>query len=89
MSMESAKAFYERMKTDEEFAKKVTACKDTETRMDLIKLEGYDFTPADFVSLNTELSEEELDAVSGGITVFEGALIEFYVGCRQGKKRTT
>jgi len=32
MSMESAKAYIERMKTDEDFRKKVTECKDTDTR---------------------------------------------------------
>jgi predicted ribosomally synthesized peptide with nif11-like leader len=37
MSIESAKAFLERMKTDEDFAQKVTACKDAETLRSLVQ----------------------------------------------------
>jgi predicted ribosomally synthesized peptide with nif11-like leader len=44
MSIESAKLFIHRMKTDGEFAEKVTECKDSETRTAFIKSEGFDFT---------------------------------------------
>jgi len=44
MSIESAKAYVERMKTDEEFRKKVLACTDAKARMALVKGEGFDFT---------------------------------------------
>lgn len=66
MSIESAKAFLDRMKTDEEFAKKVTACKNADTRMAYIKNEGFDFTVAEINTVKDELSDEELDLVAGG-----------------------
>ncbi len=68
MSIESAKSFLDRMHTDEEFAEKVTACKDAETRFAFIKKEGFDCTVAEISSLRGELSDEELDAVAGGQT---------------------
>lgn len=66
MSIDSANAFVERMKIDEEFAKKVTACKDADTRMAYIKDEGFDFTVAEITTVKGELSDEELDLVAGG-----------------------
>ncbi|HBV97168.1 MAG: bacteriocin [Peptococcaceae bacterium BICA1-7] len=66
MSIESAKAFLDRMKTDEEFAKKVTACKNADTRMAYIKNEGFNFTVAEINTVKDELSDEELDLVAGG-----------------------
>ncbi len=44
MSIESAKAFIERMKTDEEFAKKATECRDKKAWQTLAKEAGFDFT---------------------------------------------
>ena len=68
MSIESAKAFLERMKTDEDFAKKVTACKDSDERMAFIKGEGFDFTVAEISTVKGELNDEDLDLVAGGAT---------------------
>lgn len=68
MSIESAKAFLDRMKTDEEFTKGVTACKDADTRMAFIKDKGFDFTVPEITSVKGELSDEELDLVAGGAT---------------------
>ena len=47
MSIESAKAFIERLNTDVEFARKVAGCKDAKAHMVLAKAEGFDFTPED------------------------------------------
>jgi predicted ribosomally synthesized peptide with nif11-like leader len=66
MSLESAKAFIERMKTDEDFRKKVTECKDGELRKALIKAEGFDFTKEDIELVKSELSEEALEGIVGG-----------------------
>jgi predicted ribosomally synthesized peptide with nif11-like leader len=59
MSIESAKAFIERMKTDEDFTKKVIARKDAEKLMVFVKAEGFDCTAE-------ELNEVLLEGVSGG-----------------------
>jgi predicted ribosomally synthesized peptide with nif11-like leader len=65
--MESAKAFIEKMNTDEDFRKKVTECKDNEARKAFVLKEGYDFT-ADDLKLE-ELSDSELGELAAGIKV--------------------
>lgn len=65
MSVESAKAYVERMKTDEEFNKKVKECKDSEARMAFVKEAGFDFTSEEIKELGGELSDSDLDAVAG------------------------
>ncbi|MEL1134039.1 Nif11-like leader peptide family natural product precursor [Desulfitobacterium sp. THU1] len=66
MSIESAKAFMEKMKTDQDFAKKVMAAKDAEERRVLVKEEGFDFSAEELKDLGDEMSDSELDAVAGG-----------------------
>lgn len=66
MSVESAKKFMERMKTDEAFANKVKECKDNEARMAFVKGAGFDFTIEEIKGIQGELSDDELDAVAGG-----------------------
>ena len=66
MSMESAKAFVERVKTDKEFAKWVAGAASREERAGIAKSEGFDFTQEDLKSVTGELSVEELEAVAGG-----------------------
>lgn len=66
MSIESAKAFMERMKTDEDFEKKVIACKDAAERMAVAKVEGYDFSVAEAREVNVECTDKELEDVAGG-----------------------
>jgi predicted ribosomally synthesized peptide with nif11-like leader len=66
MSIESAKSFVERMNTDEEFAKKVTACKNAEDRMVFVKKAGFDFTADELKEVRKTLSEDDLVRVSGG-----------------------
>lgn len=80
MSIESAKAFIERMKTDEDFTKKVTACKDAATRMALAKAEGYEFSSEDINNLGAELPDGALEHVAGGgcaIIVVSGEFVRF------------
>ena len=66
MSIESAKAFIDRMKTDEDFAKKVGECKDAAARMAFVSANGYDFIPAEITEAQGELTDEELAGISGG-----------------------
>ncbi|HHY28044.1 MAG TPA: Nif11-like leader peptide family natural product precursor [Desulfitobacterium dehalogenans] len=71
MSIESAKAFMEKMKTDQDFAKKVMAAKDAEERRVLVKEEGFDFSTAELKEVGAELSDSELDAVAGGACLID------------------
>ena len=66
MTIESAKAFVERVKSDEEFAKRVAGADSREERAEIAKAEGFDFTPEELKTVTGELSAEELEAVAGG-----------------------
>ncbi|MFC1680062.1 Nif11-like leader peptide family natural product precursor [Elusimicrobiota bacterium] len=66
MSIESAKAFIEKMKTDPALSQRIAACKDTAARVALAKAEGFDFTPEEINTVSMELSPEDLEHVSGG-----------------------
>jgi predicted ribosomally synthesized peptide with nif11-like leader len=66
MSIESAKAFMERMQSDKEFAKKIMSCKDWETVRHLITSEGFDFTRGELKLTQIELADDEIAAVVGG-----------------------
>ena len=66
MSMESARAFTARMKTDQDFARQVRECKDAEARMAFVRKAGFDFTTAEIQQAGGELSDSELDKVAGG-----------------------
>jgi predicted ribosomally synthesized peptide with nif11-like leader len=66
MSIESVQLFIERMKTDEDFAKEITACKDAGKRMEFAQQAGYIFTPEELRRTQGKLSDEEISLVSGG-----------------------
>lgn len=66
MSLESAKLFIERIKSDEAFAKKISEHKDAEACVAFVNDAGYDFTAEEIEEARGALSEEELDAVAGG-----------------------
>ena len=68
MSVESAKAFIEKVKADEDFKNKLAQLKDSEARADFAKASGFDFTADDIAKVKEEqgLTDEELDGVVGG-----------------------
>lgn len=66
MSIESAKTFIERMNTDEEFAKKIVEATTAESRMELMHGEGYSATAEEIGQAIGELTDDELDLVTGG-----------------------
>ena len=66
MSIESAKAFLERVKNDEDFRKELEAQASAEERIKFVKAQGFDFTKEEIDSQKEELSDEELEAVAGG-----------------------
>jgi len=78
MSMESAKAFMERIKTDEDFRNKVNECKDQEARKAFVKQAGYGFTKDDLELAKAELIDDELSDVSGGDDDFFGFFCRLY-----------
>lgn len=65
MSIQSAKTFVERIKTDEEFSKKIKECKNREERMAFVKAAGFDFSIEEIKKVEEEISDGELDMVAG------------------------
>ena len=66
MSIESAKAFVEKLKNDEDWRNKLNAAENKEERLAMAKAEGFDFTEEEFQDVRSELGDEELDGVAGG-----------------------
>jgi predicted ribosomally synthesized peptide with nif11-like leader len=68
MSIESAKAFLEKVKSDEDFQKQLAAFKDGAARLEFAKKAGFDFTLDEIAKVKEEqgLADEELDGVAGG-----------------------
>ncbi|MCP4575490.1 MAG: Nif11-like leader peptide family natural product precursor [Deltaproteobacteria bacterium] len=66
MSIEDARAFLKRVKNDEDFRKSVGEITTTEERMEYVKGAGFDFTKQQFDMIKDELSDGELECVSGG-----------------------
>ena len=64
--MDSAKAFIEKMKSDEGFHNRVMAIKGVDERLQFMSSEGFDFTQDEIKQVTEELSDEQLDAVAGG-----------------------
>ena len=63
MSIESAKAFVEKMRHDAEFKKQILAAESAAKRQELIKSAGFDFERMHLDSLVSELPPEERDAL--------------------------
>jgi predicted ribosomally synthesized peptide with nif11-like leader len=66
MSIETARAFVEKLKSDAELAQKVHEAEDTESKLQIAKQEGYEFTAQEAKQVQEELSDEDLDSVAGG-----------------------
>ncbi len=70
MSLDSARAFIERMKSDEAFRGDVMAIEDVAGRLALIRSEGFSCTEAEIKEVSAELSDEEMDEAAGGSRCF-------------------
>lgn len=68
MSVESAKAYFNKLHNDVEFRKKLQAAKDGTERGKIVRDGGFDFTEEEAAEArsNMELSDEQLDQVAGG-----------------------
>ena len=63
MSIESARAFVEKMRSDAEFKKQILAAESAAKRQEMIKSAGFDFDRMHLDSLVTELTPDERDAL--------------------------
>ncbi|MHB8066978.1 MAG: Nif11-like leader peptide family RiPP precursor [Desulfobaccales bacterium] len=63
MSVESARAFVERMRRDEEFKKQILAAESAAKRKEIIRRAGFDFNNMHLDALVSELTPEERDAL--------------------------
>ncbi len=66
MSLDSAKAFIEKMMSDEVFRNRVMAIEDIDARLAVASSEGFEFTETEFKEVQSELSDEEMEAAVGG-----------------------
>jgi predicted ribosomally synthesized peptide with nif11-like leader len=63
MSVESARAFVEKMRRDAEFKKQILAAESAAKRKELIKSAGFNFEKMHLDSLISELTPEERNAL--------------------------
>lgn len=64
-TIESARAYIERIKTDSEFRDRVKTAEDKAARIALVNAEGFDFDLEDIAAATAELPEDELGHVLG------------------------
>lgn len=79
MSLEQAKLFMEKMKTDEAFRAKIMAVQGVAERLQMANSEGYDFTEEEIKTVLAELGDAVVEGVAGGAG---GDDAENY-GCRE------
>lgn len=58
MSIESAKAYMQRMREDPEFRKRINDCEDRQANWELLKAEGYEFTVDEFKLAQKDVFEQ-------------------------------
>ncbi len=66
MSTESAKAFIERVKNDEDFRKELEGLDSAEERMKFAKARGFDFTTDEIKGWQDTLTDDVLESVAAG-----------------------
>ncbi len=70
MSLDQARTFIEKMKSDETFRNRVMAIEDVAERFNIIKSEGFDCSEEEIKEVAGELSTEELDEAAGGLNCY-------------------
>ena len=66
MSLEQLKAFLAKVKGDTSLQQKLKAAADVDAVVAIAKEEGFMFSAVDLTKVQSELSEKELEGVSGG-----------------------
>jgi predicted ribosomally synthesized peptide with nif11-like leader len=78
MSEEKLKAFLEAVKADAGLLEKLKGAKDLDAAVAIAKEAGFDVSKADFLNFQPnqaiDLSDEELENVSGGVTPLAAAM---------------
>ena len=67
MSEEQLKAFLEKVKADTSLQEKLKAAADVDAVLAIAKEEGFMFSAVDLTKVQPQLSEKELEGVSGGV----------------------
>ena len=78
MSEEQLKAFLEKVKSDPELQEKLKAAGSNEAAIEIAKAAGFAITAEDIQSMQSqsgEVSDEELEAATGGRCIRRSALI--------------
>ncbi len=74
MTIESAKAFVERMKNDEDFRKELDEKSSPDDWMKFVKENGFDFSKDELEQVKSELSEDELEKIGAAIVIGHGVI---------------
>ena len=67
MSLDQARAFFEKMKTNEAFRESIMAIENADAMLAATISEGFEFTDAELKDVHSELSDDELNSVAGGL----------------------
>ena len=66
MSVDQARAFIEKMKSDEAFCDRIMAIEAVDARLAAARDAGFVFTETEINEVKSELNDDELDRVAGG-----------------------
>ena len=66
MSLDQARAFIEKMKSDEAFCDRIMAIEAVDARLAAARDAGFVFTEAEIKEVKNELNDDELDRAAGG-----------------------
>ena len=69
MSVDQARAFIEKMKSDEEFRGRIMAIEAVDARLAAASDAGFEFTESEVKEVQGELSDDDLDQAPGGAAV--------------------
>ncbi|MFO8032980.1 MAG: Nif11-like leader peptide family natural product precursor [Desulfohalobiaceae bacterium] len=66
MSIEQAQAFFEKVKNDEDLAKRLSEAPDSERKLEIARQEGFEFDLEEARKAKDEISDDELENIAGG-----------------------
>ena len=81
MSEEQLKAFWEAIQTDPSLQEKLRASTDADSIASIAKEAGFEISAEEIKRAQSELSDEQLDGVAGGLTLCSPVTGEG--GCKQ------